>query len=82
MKYPALMIRKFPWFVYTFTIKNINPVLADLDPIVLNSLYQITSISKSAALALTLIYQGDNMDKEGIERLSLNDAVNISRVDE
>ena len=52
-----------------------------LDPIVLNSLFQITQISKSAALALTLIYQGDGHDPDE-ERLSLIEAVNIARVDE
>jgi len=47
-----------------------------MDPIALNSLYQMTQVSKSAALALTLLYQ------EGDERLSLEDAVNVARVDE
>jgi len=42
----------------------------------LNSLYQITQCSKSAALALTLLYQ------EGDNRMSLEDAVNVARVDE
>ena len=64
------------------SVKNISPVLAELDPMVLNSLYQITTMSKSAALAFTLLYQGDREDGEGIEKLSLHEAVNISRVDE
>lgn len=51
-------------------------MLDSLDPIPLNSLYQITQVSKSAALALTLLYQ------EGENRMSLEDAVNVARVDE
>ena len=58
------------------SVKNIQPVLDTLDPIPLNSIYQVTQLSKSAALALTLIFQ------EGEGRLSLEDAVNIARVDE
>ena len=57
-------------------------MLAELDPLVLNSLYQITAMSKSAALAFTLLYQGDVEDGDGVERLCLHEAVNISRVDE
>jgi chaperone required for assembly of F1-ATPase len=50
-----------------------------MDVIPLNALYQITQVSKSAALALTLLYQEDTPEKA---RLSLEDAVNISRIDE
>ena len=57
-------------------MKKIEPVLDALDPIPLNSLYQITQVSKSAALALTLLYQ------DGENRMSLEDAVNVARVDE
>ncbi len=42
----------------------------------LNALYQVTQVSKAAALAFTLLYQ------EGDERLSLEEAVNVARVDE
>ena len=38
------------------SVKKIEPVLDSLDPIPLNSIYQITQVSKSAALALTLLY--------------------------
>ena len=38
------------------SVKNIEPILDKLDPIPLNSIYQITQLSKSAALALTLLY--------------------------
>lgn len=58
------------------SVKKIQPILDNLDPIPLNSLYQITQVSKSTALALTLLYQ------EGEDRMSLEDAVNVARVDE
>ena len=38
------------------SVKNIEPVLENIDAIPLNSLYQITQVSKSAALAFTLLY--------------------------
>ena len=50
----------------------INQTLAEAGDLI----YQITQVSKSAALALTLLYQ------EGENRLSLEQAVNIARVDE
>ena len=61
------------------SVKNIQPILDAMDPIPLNALYQVTQVSKSAALALTLLYQEDSPDKE---RLSLQDALNVARVDE
>lgn len=48
-------------------------MLDNLDPIPLNSLYQITQVSKSAALGLALLYKDDMTPQE---------AVNIARVDE
>lgn len=60
------------------SVKNIQPILDKLDMIPLNALYQITTCSKSAALAFTLLYQEDDDAK----RLTLEDAVNIARVDE
>lgn len=38
------------------SVKNIEPILDTMDPIPLNSLYQITQVSKSTALGLTLLY--------------------------
>lgn len=58
------------------SVKKIEPILDNLDPIVLNSLYQITQVSKSAALALTLLY------KDGVDRMTIEEAVNVARVDE
>ena len=60
------------------SVRNIQPILENLDPIALNALYQITQVSKSAALALTLLYQ----DADSSNRLSLEQALNIARVDE
>ena len=60
------------------SVKNIQPIVDKLDMIPLNALYQITQVSKSAALAFTLLYQESNDPK----RLTIEDAVNIARVDE
>ena len=49
-----------------------------MDPLSLNSLYQVTQVSKSAALALALIYQDSSYEK----RLTLEQALNIARIDE
>lgn len=57
------------------------PIFEKLDPIVLNSLYQISQVSKSTALAVTLLYSSSSALRES-EKLSLADAVNIARVDE
>lgn len=60
------------------SVEKIQPVLDTLDPIPLNSVYTVAQVSKSSALALALVFQ-----KEGDgERISLQDAVNIARVDE
>jgi len=55
------------------SVSNIVPVIEQLDPMVLNSVYQIATLSKSTSLALMLIYQ---------PQLSLKDAIKIARVDE
>lgn len=60
------------------SVKKISPVLAKLDPVALNSVFQVAEASKSAALGLALILQGP----ESKTRLSLEQAVNIARVDE
>ena len=60
------------------SVQNIQPVLDTIDPLPLNSLYQVTQVSKSAALALALIYQDSSDEK----RITLEEAVNIARVDE
>jgi len=42
------------------SIKNIKPLIESLDPIALNSIYQISSVAKSTALALAMFYaEGD-----------------------
>ena len=55
------------------SVSNIVPVIEQLDPMVLNSVHQIATISKSTSLALMFIYQ---------PHLSLSDAIKIARVDE
>lgn len=60
------------------SVKNITPILEKLDTLPLTSLYQITQVSKSAALALALLYQ----ESGDTNRLCLEDALNIARVDE
>lgn len=61
---------------------NIVPVLEKLDPIVINSLFQAAQMCSSTALALTIMFQDGIETTTGFERLSLNEAVNIARVDE
>ncbi len=55
------------------SVSNIVPVIEQLDPMVLNSVHQIATLSKSTSLALMLIYQ---------PQLSLRDAIKIAKVDE
>ena len=58
------------------SVLNMKEILEALDPIPLSSLYSISSISKSTALGLAMLYgEGDN-------RIELERAVNIARVDE
>lgn len=56
------------------SVQKIVPILQKLDPYVLTSVYTIATISKSSALALALIYRGN-------EELSLQEAVEIARLD-
>lgn len=58
------------------SVKNMPPIFEQLDPIVLNSLYNITQVSKSTALGLAVLYG------EGDQKIDLEKAVNIARVDE
>ena len=58
------------------SVQKMGPILDAMDPIALNSIYTVAQLSKSSALALALIY-GENE-----HRLSLEQAVNIARVDE
>ena len=57
-------------------------MLETLDPIAINSIFQIAQLSSSAALGLTLIMQDGLEDITNFDRLSLTEAVNIARVDE
>lgn len=52
------------------------------DPLVINSLFLISQLSSSTALALSLIFQDGLEEQSAFERLSLKDAVDIARVDE
>jgi chaperone required for assembly of F1-ATPase len=58
------------------SVKSMKQVFEALDPIPLCSLYNISGVSKSTALGLHVLY-GD-----GEQRLDLERAVNIARVDE
>ena len=62
------------------SVKNIVSVLANFDPFVLNSVYEVAQLSKSSALALALMYQ-DGQDPN-LGYLELPEAVNIARIDE
>ena len=55
------------------SIQKLKPIMQELDPFVLNSLYAVAQSAKSTAIALSLILKYE---------LSIQDAVNISRVDE
>ena len=48
------------------SVKNMVPIFEQLDPIVLNSLYQISQVSKSTALGLAVLYAegGEKIDLE------------------
>ena len=50
------------------------PILQKLDVYALMSLYQMSITSKSAAIALALLYKGD-------DELTLQEAVSIARLD-
>jgi ATP synthase F1 complex assembly factor 2 len=62
------------------SIANIVPVLESMDPYVLNSVFQATVLSKSAALGLALIYKDGTDPKYG--RMSIEQCCNIARLDE
>lgn len=62
------------------TVKKILPLLEQMDPFVLNSVYEIAQLSKSSALALAVIFQ-DGFENEN-NYLDIHDAVNIARLDE
>ena len=55
------------------SVSNIVPVIEQMDPYTLNSVYQVATTCKSTALALMLIYKPE---------LTLDEAINIARVDE
>ena len=54
-----------------------------LDPFALNSIFQSTVASKSAALALALIWKdGSGLTLPPDQRITLQEAVNIALLDE
>ena len=63
-------------------MQNILPKLDEYDPVVINSLFQVSQLCSSTAVALTVLFQDGIETESGFERLSLSDAVNIARVDE
>lgn len=62
------------------SVANIVPVLQAMDPYTLNSVFQATLASKSAALGLALIYQDGTDATLGL--MSLEQCVSIARLDE
>ena len=62
------------------SVGKIRPVLESMDPYVLNSVHQACQSSKSAALALALVYKDGT--EEGLSKITLEDCINIARLDE
>lgn len=44
------------------SVSNISPVLMNIDPLALNTVYQVSQASKSAALGLALAYLDGSND--------------------
>jgi chaperone required for assembly of F1-ATPase len=63
------------------SVDNIIPLVASLDPWVLNSLFQSAVACKSTALAMSLIWR-DGSGLASQEKMSLAEAVSVARVDE
>lgn len=66
------------------SVDNIIPLIASLDPWVLNSLFQSAVACKSTALAMSLIWRDGSGLASTInkEKMSLAEAVSVARVDE
>lgn len=65
------------------SVENIISVIDSLDSWVLNSVFQSAVACKSTALALALIWRdGSGLSNTTFEKLTLEDAVKIARVDE
>lgn len=62
------------------SVAKISPVLEAMDPLALNSVFQATQTSKSAALALALIFRDGS--SPGLGHMSLEECVNVARLDE
>lgn len=63
------------------SVDNIIPRVAELDPWVLNSVFQASVACKSAALGLALVWQS-GCGLSNYDYMSLEQAVNIARIDE
>lgn len=65
------------------SVDNIIPIVESLDPWVLNSVFQSAAATKSAAIALALIWKdGSGLAAPASDKFTLEEAVAIARVDE
>ena len=65
------------------SVHNIVPVIESLDPWVLNSVFQCSQATKSAAVSFKLIWRGaSEIEAPLSEKYSLEDAIRCARVDE